>query len=225
MRVTEDRYDRDRLRFDLALRMMRHGARNHTIRSWTGLTEDRLRKLYRAYLRHLPSGTVHRHRGKIPQFATYFLHSPALAFEATTLACLFRILGLLPRDGAADQFDSTAFPLEQAEAFCQAYEAYLALQPRTRVTFEFAWFLFTSLVNKDGVKLSVCGRCSRLYLTDVSRIELAHCGCTASRPGLPRRRRRSVKPKLQTEVAPSAESAAVTTYRVPETTRTDHRQQ
>ena len=41
MRVTDDRYCRDRLRFDLALRLIGHEARTHTIRAWTGLTEDR----------------------------------------------------------------------------------------------------------------------------------------------------------------------------------------
>ena len=46
---------RDRLRLDLALRFMRHEARTHTIRKWTGLTDDRIRKLYRSYLDDAPS--------------------------------------------------------------------------------------------------------------------------------------------------------------------------
>ena len=47
MRITDDRYTRDRLRLDLALRLIRHEARTRTIRNWTGLTDDRIRKLYR----------------------------------------------------------------------------------------------------------------------------------------------------------------------------------
>ena len=50
MRISDDRYTRDRLRFDLALRMIHHEARTCTIRTWTGLTDDRIRKLYRTYL-------------------------------------------------------------------------------------------------------------------------------------------------------------------------------
>jgi hypothetical protein len=50
MRITDDRYTRDRLRLDLALRLIRHEARTRTIRSWTGLTDDRIRKLYRSYV-------------------------------------------------------------------------------------------------------------------------------------------------------------------------------
>ena len=52
MRVSDDRYSRDRLRYDLALRLIRHEARTHTIRQWTGLTDDRIRKLYRSYALH-----------------------------------------------------------------------------------------------------------------------------------------------------------------------------
>ena len=50
MRISDDRYSRDRLRLDLALRFIHHEARTHTIRAWTGLTDDRIRKLYRTYL-------------------------------------------------------------------------------------------------------------------------------------------------------------------------------
>ncbi len=49
MRVSDDRYTRDRQRLDLALRLIRHEARTFTIRQWTGLSDDRIRKLYRSY--------------------------------------------------------------------------------------------------------------------------------------------------------------------------------
>lgn len=45
MRVSDDRYSRDRQRFDLALRFIHHEARTRTIRVWTGLTDDRIRKV------------------------------------------------------------------------------------------------------------------------------------------------------------------------------------
>mgnify|MGYP000532382387 CR=1 FL=1 len=50
MRVSDDRYSRDRQRIDLALRFIHHEARTRTIRIWTGLTDDRIRKLYRSYV-------------------------------------------------------------------------------------------------------------------------------------------------------------------------------
>jgi hypothetical protein len=50
MRVSDDRYTRDRQRLDLALRLIRHEARTFTIRQWTGLSDDRIRKLWICYL-------------------------------------------------------------------------------------------------------------------------------------------------------------------------------
>jgi hypothetical protein len=44
MRISEDRYSRERLSLDLALRFLRHEARTQTIRMWTGLSDDRIRK-------------------------------------------------------------------------------------------------------------------------------------------------------------------------------------
>ena len=95
MRVSDDRYTRDRLRFDLALRMIHHEARTCTIRTWTGLTDDRIRKLYRTYLQQQFARAPKRHRGKSPRQIAYFLRSPSLQFEATTLASLFSLLGLV----------------------------------------------------------------------------------------------------------------------------------
>jgi len=46
MRISEDRYERDRQRLELALRFLTHEARTQTIRVWTGLSDDRIRKLY-----------------------------------------------------------------------------------------------------------------------------------------------------------------------------------
>ena len=45
MRIHDDRYNRDRRRFEVALRFIQHEARTHTIRIWTGLTDDRIRKV------------------------------------------------------------------------------------------------------------------------------------------------------------------------------------
>ena len=67
MRVSDDRYTRDRQRLDLALRLIRHEARTFTIRQWTGLSDDRIRKLYRSYVMNQDVLIKLRHRGKSPQ--------------------------------------------------------------------------------------------------------------------------------------------------------------
>jgi hypothetical protein len=49
MRATDDRYRAEQAKFDLAMRMIRHEARTGTIRYFTGLNDDRIRKLYTSY--------------------------------------------------------------------------------------------------------------------------------------------------------------------------------
>ncbi|HVW70982.1 MAG TPA: hypothetical protein VHB68_18515 [Steroidobacteraceae bacterium] len=44
MRISEDRYSRERLSMQLALRFLEQEARTQTIRYWTGLSDDRIRK-------------------------------------------------------------------------------------------------------------------------------------------------------------------------------------
>ena len=83
MRIYDDRYNRDRLRLDIALRFIQHEARTHTIRQWTGLTDDRIRKLYRSYLGTGSRPT--RHRGNSPQQAAHFMRTRRLRGET---ACL-----------------------------------------------------------------------------------------------------------------------------------------
>ena len=166
MRVSDDRYSRDRLRFDLALRMIRHEARTCTIRAWTGLSDDRIRKLYRTYLQHAPAVPVRRHRGKSPRQIAYFLRSPAMQFEATTLASLFCMLGLVPSRGEQARRPVSAMNLESGEFFCQAYESYLALHLAPRVSFEHAWFLLQLLNRNRELRAERCRHCDSQYLQD-----------------------------------------------------------
>jgi hypothetical protein len=188
MRVSDDRYNRDRLRLDLAMRLMRHGARTRTICDWTAFSEDRIRKLYHAYQRQREGEPSRRLRGKAPQRVEVFLETPALAFEATTLACLLCILGLLPKAGEAGDGISPRVTPERGEAFCQAYETYAVLHCPARLSFEDAWYLLLALLQQDKLKLCRCGRCERLYLAAVTAIPAASCGCDPEALAAPRRR-------------------------------------
>ena len=47
MRLTDDRYTREREACELGLRLLRYEARSCLIRTCTGLSEDRVRKLYK----------------------------------------------------------------------------------------------------------------------------------------------------------------------------------
>lgn len=190
MRVSDDRYSRDRLRFDLAVRMIRHEARTCTIRVWTGLTDDRIRKLVRAYLQHVPATPVRRHRGKSPRQIAYFMRTPAVQFEATTLASLFCMLGLLPPVDSGSRRSSPPMTLEWGEFFCQAYESYLVLHSPPRVSFEHAWFLLLALLRQDELRLHACSACGGLGLVDRFASMSSTCARCARHPDIPRLERR-----------------------------------
>ena len=177
MRVSDDRYDRDRMRLDLALRFMRHEARTHTIRKWTGLTDDRIRKLYRSYFMDV-SQPVTRHRGKSPQQASFFMRSPRIQQETSVLASLYCLLGVMPASFVVDK----AHPIPgvaRGERLCQAFEAYRALVPSSQITFEHAVLLVNALAQGDELKLCGCVDCGGLAvvdsLEDVATVRCSHC--------------------------------------------------
>jgi len=71
MRITDSRYDRDRQRLTVAYRLIGHEARTQTIRQATGLSGDRIRKLYRDYFTGQLARPVRRRRGKSPRQMLY----------------------------------------------------------------------------------------------------------------------------------------------------------
>ena len=134
MRISDHRYSRDRFRLDLAMRFIRHEARTQTIRAWTGLSDDRIRKLYRSYSND-PGTAVSRPRGKSPQQCTFFTRTPQHSEESSLLASLCSLLGALPRTGAPVN-QQTLANLSRGELLCQAFEAYHDLVAEPRISFE-----------------------------------------------------------------------------------------
>ena len=180
MRVSDDRYQRDRLRLDLALRFIQHAARTQTIRAWTGLTEDRIRKLYRSYLQQPGRAPLNRPRGRSPQQAAFFVRSPRVQHEAAMLASACALLGALaPRQLARGQLVGTQRELppdaRRGLLLCQAYETYRMLLPTGRISFEHLVYLVSALARGDELKLSECSACGALLVTE--RITLAPPRC------------------------------------------------
>lgn len=182
MRITDDRYCRDRMRLDLALRLIGHEARTHTIRLWTGLTEDRVRKLYRTYITEHPGSPVTRRRGKSPQRCSYFLRSPRVQQEAAVLAGLFCMAGILAHGW---RLDPRALPIAQGELLCTAYETYLALVAEPRISFEHAAFLVIALARGDELALRPCTGCGALTLVDCCTLRAVACNVCAATARLP----------------------------------------
>jgi hypothetical protein len=172
MRVSDDRYTRDRQRLDLALRLIRHEARTFTIRQFTGLSDDRIRKLYRSYVLHDGARggnacAVLRHRGKSPRQAAFFFRNPEVTFHAAQLASLFLIYGLVGAASGGLESHFRVGSLESGTLLCQTYEAYLELHAPASISFEHAWFLLLALARRDEVGISRCDQCGGLRLRDL----------------------------------------------------------
>jgi hypothetical protein len=179
MRISDNRYSRDRFRLDLALRFIRHEARTHTIRAWTGLSDDRIRKLYRTYLSE-PGIAVSRPRGKSPQQIAFFTRSPELQEESSLLASLCSLLGVLPRAGAQINRQALA-NLSRGELLCQAFEVYRELVADPRISFEHLVFLVAALAGGEELRLAGCEQCGALTVLDRFTFKASRCPHCASR--------------------------------------------
>jgi Flagellar transcriptional activator (FlhC) len=187
MRVSDDRYARDHERLHLALRLIRHEARTRTIRQWTGLSDDRIRKLYRSYVLSQDLTCAARHRGKSPRQAAYFFRNHEMNFQATQLASLYMMLGLLHGAGVGIEAGFRVGSLESGALLCSAYDAYLQFHAPVSISFEHAWFLLFALARREEVGIAVCGACGGLRLRDLlakHRIACGNCGPAHANPPL-----------------------------------------
>jgi hypothetical protein len=181
VRISDDRYTRDRARIDLALRFIQYEARTRTIRLWTGLTDDRIRKLYRSYLSE--NCAITRHRGKSPQQVDYFTRTPRRRHETAVLASICYLLGVMPQNRVADAQRHVPC-MHRGAALCEAYETYLRLVPQPYISFEHAVFLVTALTNGDELRAAHCLDCCGLIVVDRFSMRGRRCrNCEESRQG------------------------------------------
>ncbi|MCJ7557015.1 MAG: flagellar transcriptional regulator FlhC [Gammaproteobacteria bacterium] len=170
-----ERYTREQSRTDLAIRMIGHEARTYLIRSCTGLSEDRIRKLYNVYFRQ-EGIDICRHRGKTPRQPEFFTRTVTTQLEATTFVRVCLAAGLVQvkpnnRVLARVQPDTT----EYGQRFCNAYDAYLALHHPPALSFERAWNLVDALCRGHVVGMSTCRRCEVAFLADTLDLQEPIC--------------------------------------------------
>jgi hypothetical protein len=183
MRLTDNRYANERSQFELALRMIGHEARTRTIKECTGLSDDRIRKLYATYFRDGGAGRVRRRRGKSPQQVGLFVKNPKNQLEATTLIALY-CSGLLLRIDATNRVHP-CWPrpnVEYGHRVCRAFETYRLLHPTAKLSFEWAWNLLQSISRNDELYLAVCKHCHAFYVQDSYALDHQICpSCEISR--------------------------------------------
>lgn len=173
MRLTDNRYAQERLKLEVALRMIRLEARTQTVRDCTGLSDDRVRKLYKSYIaetRGAPS--ARRRRGKSPRRIDSLVRTARTQLQASLLAGLFVTVGLMQSGSRERRSDVTA---DIAAKLCDAYEAYASLVPDNELSFEHAWFLWRELTGDSDLYLRPCTDCGGLNLQDRLTVRMRPC--------------------------------------------------
>ncbi|MFQ5633865.1 MAG: hypothetical protein ACE5G3_00850 [Gammaproteobacteria bacterium] len=176
MRVTDDRYTGELDKFDLAVRMIGHEARTGTIRSCTGFTEDRIRKLYGTYFTGSAGPDVRRRRGKSPRQIARFVNCARRQTDATLLACLFRYCSVfhLSRDRRPEPIPDVDRVLLGAR-ICQAFETYQRLVPDPQFSFEWSWNLYHALIETRELYFAWCESCRGPYIQDSYALDYRRC--------------------------------------------------
>ena len=149
----------------LALRLIRHEARTFTIRQWTGLSDDRIRKLYRSYVlserceqrRDAASRQVPAPGGILLQKSGAHVSRGAAGEPVRPVRLAVRhCLGLESRYRVGS--------LESGTLLCQAYEAYRELHAPASISFEHAWFLLLALARRDEIGVGPLRDCGGVRL-------------------------------------------------------------
>jgi hypothetical protein len=180
MRICDDRYSRDHLRLDTALRFIEHEARTRTIRLWTGLSDDRIRKLYHSYLGD--GARPPRHRGRSPQQAAYFTRTRRLRGETACLTSLYLMLGVVP--GMPVNDPRRVLPgVVRGQLLCHAYEVFQSIAPGSPISFEHAVFLAHALGRRDELRPARCADCGAVVAADRCALRAPRCvACDCAPP-------------------------------------------
>ena len=164
MRATDNRYKGERNRFELAMRMIRHEARTGTIRYCTGLSDDRIRKLYNSYFKFVDGEPIRRRRGKSPTQIAPLVRTPARALESGAFVNMLLANGLISIEDPPGP--SLRGNVDMGHRLCQCYETHRLVVPQPTLSFEWCWNLLQNIRRGDELWLAHCDVCSIAYVYD-----------------------------------------------------------
>jgi hypothetical protein len=172
MRATDDRYRGEQAKFNLAMRMIRHEARTGTIRYFTGLNDDRIRKLYTTYFKH-GEVPVRRQRGRSPTRIGPLVRTPQRALESGVFANVLLSNGLLSVEQPPGP--PLKHNIDLGHRLCECFESFDELVPRSSLSFEWGWNLLISMRRGDELGIAHCEACSIGYVFDLLSLPRSAC--------------------------------------------------
>jgi hypothetical protein len=172
MRATDDRYRGEQARFELAIRMIGLEARTGTIRFFTGLNDDRIRKLYATYFK-FSDAPVRRQRGRSPTRVSPLVRTPQRALESGVFANLLLANGLFSLESPPGP--ALKLNVDLGHRLCECFETFALLVPRASLSFEWAFNLLASMRRGDELGIAHCEACSICYVFDMLSLPQAAC--------------------------------------------------
>ena len=163
MRVSDNRYERDIRKHNLARRMLLYGARTRTITRWTGLSRYRVQALSRRY-QHLEQGD-YRRRGISPHTVAYFAQSASLELESLALVFIALEMRAVPPELVPNARASLP-DLIRGERLLDAFDWYRRLIPSPQISLERAILLVLEFAEGRMLSLERCKTCPNLMLVD-----------------------------------------------------------
>jgi hypothetical protein len=187
MRPPKRSYDTEILRISLAKKMVRHEARTRTIQRWCGLTEGRIRELYRSFARDQGSRYAVRHRGPTPRQPGLFLRTTHIRSEAAALAGVYGLLQIIPTRPLANVRRELP-TLQRCDQLLRAYESFLSLVGSTEISLEQAVLLLMAVAQGTELRLGHCVQCGAAIVFDPRFARRRSCGrCDAKAPSIEER--------------------------------------
>lgn len=173
MRATDNRYKGERNRFELAMRMIRLEARTGTIRYWTNLSDDRIRKLYNSYFKFIDGAPIRRRRGKSPTQIGPLVRSSARSLESGVFVNMLLANGLFSiEDPPGPRLKGN---VDLGHRFCQCFETHRMTVPQPTLSFEWGWNLLRNIRRGDELRLAHCDVCSIAYVYDQLHVPRGDC--------------------------------------------------
>jgi hypothetical protein len=169
MRVSNDRFERDMRRFNLAIRMLGQEARLRTVCLWTGLSSDRVSNLSQMReLKEVQHGQ--RRRGPSPSEVARFLTNASFRSEVDAVAGILWLEGLIPSEPIVSA--RRTFPnVPRGERLCASLEFFRGIVPNARLSLEQVALLLIALVEGQQWSIDCCRRCTAIVVVD--RLALA----------------------------------------------------
>jgi hypothetical protein len=152
--------------------MIKHEARTGTIRYFTGMNDDRIRKLYSTYFK-FGTEPVRRQRGRSPTRVGPLVRTPQRALESGVFANLLFAHGLLSLEQPPGP--PLKCNIDLGHRFCDCFESFEVLVPRGSLSFEWGWNLLVSMRRGDELGIARCASCSICYVFDILSLPRSAC--------------------------------------------------